>query len=324
MLDWSARLDELNFFLNTTYKVDDAQAVAILVSALVDCPRTQPVSLILETHWHCRECHAAWFSFGQTWKPQSLGQLRSLRPRNANQAITAWLDQPPQPSLFVEPDFMQRPNWRRISQSPFLLGRSLRLRSVSAPHGATLPVDEQRERQRADQLRALTADVLQDRAGARPLDPPVWREPPAFLYHTEIAQRLGGWHQDWGQTASALRTLAVHHAYLHGRSEIEETDWSLLARVAADMIPPWVHRAVRYLSAARDHQAETRTLAREMRLEPSHHPECARLHSRGLFTYNQSAQIWGLVPDHIRGVEDVVAGRAFQPLAAPAACSVYR
>jgi hypothetical protein len=149
-------------------------------------------------------------------------------------------------------------------------------------------------------------------------------EPPNFLYYAELAQRLGGWHQDWGQTASAMRTLAVHHAHLDGRTETDETDWSLLARVASDMVPPWVARAVEYLSAAPNHQAETRTLSREMRLDPSHHPECARLHSRGLLTYNQSAQIWGLAPDHARGIQDVVAGRAFQPLAAPAARSVHR
>src|SRR5262249_45987173 len=152
---------------------------------LIDCPRIQPVSLIFETSWHYRECGPAWFSFGETWKPQSLGQLRSLRPRAANQAIAAWLDQPPRPSLFVEGDFEKLHNWRRISQSPFLLGRSLRLRSVSTPHGAALPVDERRERQRADQLRALTADILEDHAGLRPLDPPVWREPPNFFYYAE-------------------------------------------------------------------------------------------------------------------------------------------
>jgi hypothetical protein len=314
MIDWGARLDELNFFLHAAYKVDDPKAVAILLSALIDCPRTQPVSLILETNWGFPDCRGAWFSFGETWNPQSLGQLRSMRPRNANQAIAAWLNRPAEGSLFIEPDWERLHNWRRISQIPFLLGRSLRLRSVPTPHGATLPVDEQRERQRNDQLRALTADILQDRVGARPINPPSWVEPPNFLYYAELAYRLSGWHQDWGQTASALRTLAVHHAYLYGRRETDEGDWNLLARVAKDMIPPWVQRAVQYLSSTPNHQAETRVLAREMRLDPSHHAECVRLCNRGLFTYNQSAQIWGLAPEHIRGITDVVAGRALQPL----------
>jgi hypothetical protein len=317
MLGCGARLDELNFFLRTTFQVDDPEAVTILVSALIDCPRTKPLWFILETNWYSRECAPAWFSFGETWKPQSLSQLRALRPRAANQAITAWLDQPLRPSLFVESDFERLPNWRRISQSPYLLGRTLRLRSVSTPHGATLPVDERQERQRADRLRALTGDVALDRAGLRPLDPPVWREPASFAYHAEIAQRLSGWHQDWGQTVSLLRALGVRHAYLLGRYETDETDWRLLARVAADMIPPWVRRGVEYLAAAPDHKAETRTLARVMGIDPSHHPECARLYTAGLFTYNQSRQIWGLVPEHIPGVTTVVVGRAFEPPVLP-------
>jgi hypothetical protein len=45
---------------------------------------------------------------------------------------------------------------------------------------------------------ALAASVLEDRACARALDPPAWREPPNFFYYAGLAQRLGGWHQDWG------------------------------------------------------------------------------------------------------------------------------
>jgi len=153
---------------------------------------------------------------------------------------------------------------------------------------------------------------------ARPLDPPAWREPPAFFYHCELAQRLAGWHQDYGQTASAMRTLAVHHAYLDGRTETDETDWSLLARVASDMVPPWVARAVEYLSAAPDHQAETRTLAREMRLTPGYHQELARLYAAGLFTLNETRRIWGLVHKHAQAVAQLVAGRAFRPAASAA------
>jgi len=41
--------------------------------------------------------------------------------------------------------------------------------------------------------------------GARSPDPPTWREPTNFLYHTEGAVRLVGRHSDYGQTASALR-----------------------------------------------------------------------------------------------------------------------
>jgi hypothetical protein len=40
MLDWSGRLDDLLFFLSSAYKIEDRQAVEILLSALIPCPRT--------------------------------------------------------------------------------------------------------------------------------------------------------------------------------------------------------------------------------------------------------------------------------------------
>jgi hypothetical protein len=324
MLDWSARLDDLAFHLATQYRIEDRAAVEILLSALVACPRTSAPWLVLETNWFLRDCESGWFSLGGVWQPGSLPLLRAMRSRNANSLIATWLNEPPQGRLFVECDYDGRlPRYRAVSEIRFLLARSLRLRVASTPDGVTRPADERAGETRADQLRALAASVLDDPVGARSPDPPAWREPANFLYHTEVTVRLAARHSDYGQTAIALRSLAIRHAHLYGRMETDEEDWSLLARVAADSVPPWIRRAIQYLSAAPNHQAETRTRAREMRLDPSHHPECARLH-RGLFTYNQSAQIWGLAPDHIRGVTDVVAGRAFQPLAVTEARSVHR
>jgi hypothetical protein len=39
----------------------------------------------------------------------------------------------------------------------------------------------------------------------------------------------------------------------------------------------------------------------------------------GLFTWNRSAQSWGLVPEHAPDVLNLIAGRAFQPTEAAAA-----
>jgi hypothetical protein len=57
-MDWQSRLDELNLFLRSTYQIEDTEAVAILASALVPCPRIQPVWLVLETNWFSRQCES--------------------------------------------------------------------------------------------------------------------------------------------------------------------------------------------------------------------------------------------------------------------------
>ena len=49
----------------------------LLLSALVNCPRTASPWLILETNWYSRDCQDAWFAFGGHWTPCSLARLRA-------------------------------------------------------------------------------------------------------------------------------------------------------------------------------------------------------------------------------------------------------
>src|SRR5215471_8838252 len=106
MLDWSASIDELAFHLASQYRMEDRQALEILLRALIPCPRSQSCWLILETNWFSR-CRPAWFSFGETWLPESLPLVRAMRPRNPNQRIAVV------PRLFVEPDYDRRlPHYR--------------------------------------------------------------------------------------------------------------------------------------------------------------------------------------------------------------------
>jgi hypothetical protein len=79
MFDWAARLDDLHHFLSTQYRVEDRQAIEILLSALIPVPRTPAFWTVLETN-HCRrDCQLAWFSFGESWAPRSLGEIRARR-----------------------------------------------------------------------------------------------------------------------------------------------------------------------------------------------------------------------------------------------------
>jgi hypothetical protein len=59
MLNWSRRLEELHYYVATTYQISDTQAIDILVAALLPVPRTPIVWLILETNWYSRWCDSA-------------------------------------------------------------------------------------------------------------------------------------------------------------------------------------------------------------------------------------------------------------------------
>src|SRR5262245_11038232 len=88
---WRGRVDELCHFLATAYRVEDGQAVEILLSSLIACLRVSPLWMILECNWYSRHCAPAWFSFGETWVPESLPLLRTMRSRDANRLIASWL-----------------------------------------------------------------------------------------------------------------------------------------------------------------------------------------------------------------------------------------
>jgi hypothetical protein len=247
MVDWSGYLDDLHQHLNAVYQIDDAGAVNLLLAALIDVPRTAGCWMILETDWLSRDCSPAWFAFGGTWSPESLGKIRAMRPRQANQLITQWREEPAVSRLFVEPDWQQLPRARRISEMPSLVARSLRVR-VKAPRSiGALVLDQREQDRRADALAELVRRVLEDRIGARPVDPPRFVQPANFLYHAELLQRLAPWYPDWSELINALASLAIHHAYLFGRDQTAEEDWTAMGRVAADSVPVWIHAAIRYL-----------------------------------------------------------------------------
>jgi hypothetical protein len=317
MIDWEERIDELVLFLSREYRVEDRAAVEVLLAALIDCPRTPALWIVIETGWFQRECSPGWFAFGGHWVPESLPALRLLRPRWANRRIDAWIADE-RSHLAVEPDYHRLHRWHIRVDSPSLLTRTLRLRVPATSDGATRPIDLRASDARTQRLYALASDVLDDRASARPPDPPVWREPANFLYLVEIACRLGGRSPDYGQIAHALRALAVRRAWLLGRSQVDETDLAILARALNDSIPPWIMRLFRHLENAPDHRAPAETLQDVMRVEGPDNHELARLGGAQLLKY-QRGHVWSLVPTHAPAVSLLIAGRAFSPAARPAA-----
>jgi hypothetical protein len=249
-MDWLGRIDELAHYLSTEYRVEDRGALEVLLAALVDCLRTPPLWLVLETNYFQRDCSPGWFALGQTWAPMHLSELRGLRSRNANALIGQWLADG-RGHCAVECDYDGViPRYRPLADSRTLLARTLRLRVQTPSCCALSPVDQRDAERRSLQLRALVDDALKDRLGTRGSDPPAWKEPGAFLYTVELAVRLSGRHRDYGQTALLLRSLAVRRAHLYGRREADESDWGAIERVILDSIPLWVMRVIERLAQA--------------------------------------------------------------------------
>ena len=318
MLNWASRIDDLADKLAREYTIDDRPAIEVLLSALVNCPRTPSSWLILETNWYSRDCLEAWFSFGEHWIPCSLPRLRGRGPkwREVEAETQEWLDNPSDERLFVEPDYERYPRFDRLSQAQFLLNRSLRIRTRSARAADPLrSLDKYNQDRRTDELNAATRYVLEDRVQARPQDPPRFIEPPNFLYHVELIQRLAPWYSDWHTLVKAFALLAVRRAFLFGRAETDESDNQAMARVLRDSIPPWIAKALRLLLEG---PSKRQTIEKHMQLEEksqrSKHGarrELVRLHRNGLIQFNKLARHWTIAENHREGIRAALESRTF-------------
>lgn len=318
MLDWTSRIDDLADKLARDYSIDDRLAVEILLAGLVHCPRTPSCWLVLETNWYARECFDAWFSFGGEWLPCSLPRLRARQPWRVIEAeIQEMLDSPSDERLFVECDFERYPRFHRLTQAHFILQRSLRIRTRALRAAQPLrALDKYNQDRRIDELNASARYVLEDRAELRPRDPPHFVEPRNFLYHVELLQRLAPWYPDWETLIKAFALIAVRRAYLHGRTETDETDNQAMARVLRDSIPPWIAKALGLLL---DGPSKPQTLEKHMALEEksrrSGHGarrELLRLHRNGVIQWNKQSQSWNMVETHREGARAALESKAFQ------------
>ena len=317
MLDWAGRIEDLCDHLAREHGVDDKLAVEVLLSALVPCPRTRSPWLILETNWYSRNCYGGWFSFGETWLPRSLAQIRARSPWREIEAETKeWLEDEKAERLFIEPDWERYPRFHRLTQAQFLLQRALRVRTKRNRGDHTIrTLDEQERDRRTDELAALTRAVLEDRIGSRPQNPPAFRQPPNFLYHLELLQRLAPWYTDWDTLVALFAQLAIRRAYLYGRTETNDEDNLAMARVARDSVPPWIQKAVRQLSSG---PSKASTLENSMTLEEwtrrsgqGAHRELVRLRRNGLIEWSAKKMHWRLLDEHHQGVVDLIDGYPF-------------
>jgi hypothetical protein len=317
MIDWEARIDLLMDLLSREHAISDRQCVEILLSALVHVPRTASCWLILETNWFSRDCQDAWFSFGEIWTPISLARIRARSPWREIEAETIeWLNAPSDERLFVECDYDRYPRFHRLTQAQYLLQRSLRVRTRSARAADPLrSLDQRAEDRRADELQAAASYVLEDRAQARPGDPPRFIEPPDFLHSVELVQRLSPYYPDWRQLVQSFALVGLRRAYLFGREETNAEDYRIMARAARDSIPPWIAKTIALLLEG---PSTTQTIEKAMALEEkrirsSHgcHLEMLRLRRNGLVKWNPAKMHWTVAAEHAEGLATVIGGSAF-------------
>jgi hypothetical protein len=317
VLDWAARIDDLAALLATEYRMEDRQALEVLLAALAPCPRTDSLWLVLETNYYSRVCAPAWFSFGETWEPKSLAQIRARNPwREIEYMVSQILELPDELQLFVEPDFQRYPHYARLANAHFILDRCPRVRTIlTRANTALMTIDALEAERHRMQLAAATRMVLEDRVHSRPDGPPKFIEPPEFSYRVELVERLSVWYRDWQILVKAMALLGVRHAWLYGRRETDERDWEVMARAMADSVPPWITTAIELLLEG---PAQPRTLERHMRLDEERyrsghgaHRELNRLHRRGLITWDRERMHWIIRKEHRQALDDIIHRRAF-------------
>jgi hypothetical protein len=182
-------------------------------------------------------------------------------------------------------------------------------------------LDEVEAQRRADGLRERLRAVIEDRAGARPTKPPVFREPPHFLYWAELVQRLSPWYRDWGELTRAFGSLAIRHAFLHARSETTEEDWAVMARAAADSVPVWIAKAVKMMAAGGCGAVAVEAsmgFEQKRRSDRGARAELHRLAKSGLIEWHPRKRTWEMVEKHAQALAAVLDGRAFTPVGAAA------
>src|SRR5215469_8494695 len=131
MIDWGERIDGLCDLIGREYAIYDRPVIEMMLAALINCPRTPSVWLILETNWFSRDCTDAWFALGESWLPVPLARLRWRLPRIVEVELTEYLDNASsQERLFIESD-ERYPRFGNLNNMIYVLQRSLRIRTRS-------------------------------------------------------------------------------------------------------------------------------------------------------------------------------------------------
>jgi hypothetical protein len=254
---------------------------------------------------------------GEQWLPRSLQDFRGRKPwRQSENELIEILGAPGEERLFIEPDYEKYPRFSRHAHSMFVLDRCLRIRYKRPRTAAAIPVlDDQERDRRTDQLSYLARKVLEDPTGARAENPPKFNQPADFLYHLELLQRMSPWWRDWESLAENFGKLAVRHAWMMGQEETQEEQVKILARVAHDSIPPWIHKALHRLSqmGSKNKPLLDAMGMREEQRRTGHgaQREISRIREKGLVVWHWKTCTWGLDERYRPAVENLLAGYAF-------------
>lgn len=318
MIDWTGRIDELMDHLAHEWGITDRLAVEIALASYVECPHTPRAWIAVEEEIFTDGRESSWIGFGGLWNPIGLLIKRRRYPfRKSQEKIEYLLNHTQEAQIFIEPDYEQFPVIPQVmSRSPELMMRMLRVR-VPHPltHHCLRAVDRRCQERRWSALLSRAMCVVEDRAGARPDRPPVFRMPTDFLYYAELLYRLSSFYKDWDVLVVSLAALAIRHAYLTGK---EQTDVAALNRVMRDMVQVWTTRLLRKLEGGKSRGCNE--MVREMALESSNktvgmmaHRVIWRLNRRGILDHPVGGKYY-ITEEHREPIRHLLDGEAFDSL----------
>lgn len=255
-IDFDARIAALLTHLTTHYSYADKHTVEIILASqlpLKECGRALFPWLALETAWGSVDCTRAWFSFGGLITPQSLSQIRLMRPRNAHNQIAEWLSElGKRPMLLVESEYRKATKVHMNCRAyPALQSQLLRVWTKNPKNGMAVgerPESvEQELRYLADRVIGKGAEGL--RVGST-LNAPL-KAPGSLLYWCEVLQKLNPAMRDWDALTRNIRNLVVRRAELYNRA-VEHQDWLAMGRVMADCVPYYVSEIIKLVAVNKD------------------------------------------------------------------------
>lgn len=313
MIDWNGRIDDLMSFLDREWKISDRDVVEMLLAAMVDCPRTPPLWVVLETPWYDVETRHAWFSFGGLVETASLPRMRRIGFHSeAMDTAQRWLNDP-KPLVLVEPEWDKFWTANRLPQYEFVQQRALRLRTpLPKTDIAFRTLDSEDGLKLAAELAHYARKCVSDPTRDRSPNPPKFRLPPDLCYHLELVQKMSPFYRDWNLVAAMVGGMAVRRAHLYGRTETDEDDMRVISRLMADMIPVWVAILIERLCCGPVRTANLyRTMGMGMigsyRIKRAA-IEVFRLFAEGVIMRRKEHDTWTYNERHVMAMRNVIDG----------------
>jgi hypothetical protein len=323
MIDFAARVEDVDGILRSRYGVDDKIAVEIILAAWMEAQKLPYPWLVIETRHYSRDLDSVdstpWFlfGFGSRWplagSPETLSAcasipyFRTLRARKVDEIFDRELSVRQRPLLWIEPEYDTPPPMKRYGQESWeqLNQATVRLRMLHPLLNRQLPSERLELNQAARQ-------AMDPRF--RPAEPEQKPLPGSLLYWLELLHKISGRQRSW---EDLVRNFSGLIGRLHWLDP--EIDWRKhCARVIRDSVPYWTAEIIRVLHQPDVFEKISRNV---MHRTPAYtrlrviRTELRRLQSTGMLKRAQGSFYWALSEPHRQNILQMVSadGEIFIP-----------